>query len=45
MADLIMNFDKNDKPKKLKKFDKNNKNKINTDLNGFNLDVIDEKAS
>ena len=42
MTDLIMNFDKEDKPKKIAKFEKSNKNKINTDLNGFNLDVIDE---
>jgi hypothetical protein len=42
MADLIINFDKNDKPKKIAKFEKSKKNKINTDINGFNLDVIDE---
>lgn len=39
-----MNFDKNEKPKKIAKFEKS-KNKINTDINGFNLDVIDEQAS
>lgn len=45
MADLIMNFDKDDKPKKHGKFEKSLKKIINTDLNGFNLDVIDEQAS
>ena len=45
MTDMIMNFDKDDKPKKIAKFEKSNKNKINTNINGFNLDVIDEQAS